>query len=51
MKYGCMRDAKFFDQVKDTLLYKTTKGEYLTLQEYLSKNEGKLRRQKGDLHQ
>ena len=38
----CMRDAKFFDQVKDTLLYKTTKGEYLTLQEYLSKNEGKL---------
>ena len=42
VKYGCMRDAKFFDQVKDTLLYKTTKGEYLTLQEYLSKNEGKL---------
>ena len=42
VKYGCMRDAKFFDQVKDTLLYKTTKGEDLTLQEYLSKNEGKL---------
>lgn len=42
VKYGCMRDAKFFDQVKDTLLYKTTRGEYLTLQEYLSKNEGKL---------
>ena len=42
VKYGCMRDAKFFDQVKDTLLYKTTKDEYLTLQEYLSKNEGKL---------
>ena len=42
VKYGCMRDSKFFDQVKDTLLYKTTKGEYLTLNEYLSKNEGKL---------
>lgn len=42
VKYGCMRDGKFFDQVKDTLLYKTTKGEYLTLSEYLSKNEGKL---------
>lgn len=42
VKYGCMRDAKFFDQVKDTLLYKTTRGEYLTLQEYLSKNEGRL---------
>ena len=42
VKYGCMRDSKFFDQVKDTLLYKTTKGEYLTLNEYLSKTEGKL---------
>ena len=42
VKYGCVRDAKFFDMVKDSLLYKTTKGEYLTLQEYLAKNEGKL---------
>ena len=42
VKYGCMRDAKFFDQVKDTLLFKTTKGEYMTLQEYLAKNEGAL---------
>lgn len=42
VKYGCVRDAKFFDQVKDTLLYKTTKGAYLTLSEYLAKNEGKL---------
>ncbi|MEG0126578.1 MAG: molecular chaperone HtpG, partial [Clostridia bacterium] len=37
-----MRDAKFFEQVKDTLLFKTTKGEYLTLNEYMAKNEGKL---------
>ncbi|MCI6377851.1 MAG: molecular chaperone HtpG [Clostridiales bacterium] len=42
VKYGCMRDGKFFDQVKDTLLYKTTKDTYYTLQEYLSKNEGRL---------
>lgn len=42
VKYGCMRDGKFFDQVKDTLLYKTTKDSYYTLQEYLSKNEGRL---------
>ena len=42
VKYGCMRDGKFFDQVKDTLLYKTTKGEYLTVQEYLSKHEDRL---------
>ncbi len=42
VKYGCVRDAKFFDQVKDTLLYKTTRGEHMTLSEYLAKNEGKL---------
>lgn len=42
VKYGCMRDGKFFEQVKDTLLYKSTKGEYFTLQEYLAKHEGKL---------
>ena len=42
VKYGCVRDAKFFDSVKDTLLYKTTKGDHVTLAEYLAKNEGKL---------
>ncbi len=40
VKYGCMRDSKFYDQVKDTLLFKTTKGDYLTLSEYLAKNGG-----------
>ncbi|HPJ01398.1 MAG TPA: molecular chaperone HtpG [Candidatus Limiplasma sp.] len=42
VKYGCMRDGKFFDMVKDSLLYKTTKGEYYTLQEYQARNEAKL---------
>ena len=42
VKYGCMRDNKFFEQVKDTLLYMTTGGAHVTLSEYLSKNEGKL---------
>jgi molecular chaperone HtpG len=42
VKYGCIRDSKFFDMVKDTILFKTTKGEYLTLQEYMARNEGKL---------
>ena len=42
VKYGCMRDSKFFEQVKDTLLFKTTKGEYLTLDEYIAQNEGAL---------
>lgn len=42
VKYGCVRDAKFFDQVKDTLLFKTTKGDYVTVNEYLAKNEEKV---------
>ena len=42
VKYGCLRDAKFFDQVKDTLLFTSTKGDFLTLAEYLSRNEGAL---------
>ena len=42
IKYGCMQDAKFFDQVKTALLYKNTAGSYFTLEEYISKNEGTL---------
>ncbi len=42
VKYGCMRDSKFFDQVKGTILYKSTKGEYFTVDEYFAKHEGKL---------
>lgn len=38
VKYGCIRDEKFYDRVKKALLFKTTAGEYLTLEEYRSKN-------------
>ena len=38
VKYGCMRDAKFFDSVKNAILFKTTAGEYLTQDEYLKRN-------------
>ncbi len=41
VEYGCTRDSKFFDRVKDLILYKTTDGEYLTAPEYLEKNQGK----------
>ncbi len=41
VKYGCVRDAKFYDMVKPSLLFKTTAGEYLTLDEYKARNEGK----------
>ena len=41
VEYGCTRDPKFFERVKDIILYKTTDGEYLTAPEYLEKNAGK----------
>ena len=41
VKYGCIKDVKFFDSVKGSILYKTTAGDYLTMDEYKSRNEGK----------
>ncbi|MBE6713011.1 MAG: molecular chaperone HtpG [Ruminococcaceae bacterium] len=41
VEYGCTRDPKFFERVKNIILYKTTDGEYLTAPEYLEKNAGK----------
>lgn len=34
VKYGCMRDEKFYDRVKDYIIYKTINGEYKTLDEF-----------------
>ena len=41
VKYGCMKDNKFFESVKPVLLMKTTAGEYLTLEEYATRNSEK----------
>lgn len=38
IKYGCLKDEKFYDRVKKALLFKTTTGEYLTLEEYRNRN-------------
>ena len=37
IKYGCLRDEKFFEKVKDILLFKDIAGDYLTLAEYQEK--------------
>ena len=42
VKYGCLRDQKFYDAVKGSLLLKTTAGEYYTPEEYRARNEGKV---------
>ncbi len=41
VKYGCMKDQKFYEKVKDVLLLKTVKDEYLTLSEYQTRNGDK----------
>ncbi len=37
VEYACIRDKKFFDRVKDSLIFRTTDGEYLTVAEYNEK--------------
>ena len=41
IKYGCMREEKLYDKVKDALLLKTTDSVYETVSEYLEKNKEK----------
>lgn len=31
VKYGCLKDDKFYDKVKDAVLFKTTGGEFITV--------------------
>ena len=38
VKYGCIKDNKFYERVKAAILYKTTDGTYMTLSEYCEKN-------------
>ena len=42
IKYGVMRDEKFAERMKDCLLFKTTEGKHLTLDEYKRANGEKL---------
>ncbi|MBQ6173410.1 MAG: molecular chaperone HtpG [Clostridia bacterium] len=46
VRYGCMTDQKFYEQMKPALLYHLTDGGYQTLQEYRDesgqKTEGKV---------
>lgn len=42
IKYGCMSDKKFFEQIKPAILLKTNKDAYLTVEEYINQNESKI---------
>ena len=41
VKYGCIREEKFFERVKDIIIYKNINGEYTTLKDYLDRNSDK----------
>ena len=41
IKYGCLRDDKFYDRVKDVIIYKNLDGKYITLEDYLAGKEKK----------
>ncbi len=40
VEYACMRDRKFYDRVKDSLLFKLTDGKYVTVDEYFKTEDG-----------
>ena len=38
IKYGCLKDSKFGDKMKDAILMKDLDGRYLTVEEYLKRD-------------
>jgi molecular chaperone HtpG len=41
VKWGILHDDKFYDRIKSCLIFKTTSGDWITLDDYKSRNEGK----------
>ena len=41
IKFGCLKDEKFCDKMKDYMLFKNLEGKYLTLPEYLEAGKEK----------
>lgn len=41
IKFGCLKDNKFYDKIKDVILYKTIDGRHINLKEYLADNQDK----------
>jgi molecular chaperone HtpG len=39
IKYGFVTDEKFFEAMKDHLIFKSTSGDWVTIDEYLARNE------------
>ena len=41
IKYGVMRDEKFYDRMKDALIFRNLDGKYMTLKECIDENKEK----------
>lgn len=41
IKFGCLKDQKFFESVRGSILFKSTDDKYYTLDEYLLRNKDK----------
>ncbi|RBP43999.1 molecular chaperone HtpG [Garciella nitratireducens] len=39
IKYGILKDDKFYERIKDILIFKTTDSKYVTLEEYLERQK------------
>ena len=39
IKFGCLKDEKFYEKMKDFIIFKNLDGKYLTLQECLDENK------------
>lgn len=42
IKFGCIKDEKFYDRVKDIILFKTINGNFETLDEFKENNKNKI---------
>lgn len=40
IRFGCVKDEKFYEKMKDYMLYKDLDGKYLTLKEYIKASKG-----------
>ena len=43
IKFGCLKDEKFCDKMKDAVLFKNIDGKYLTLKDCVEENGGELK--------
>ncbi len=39
IKYGCVKEEKFYDRIKGSLIYKTISGKYQTIDEFIADNK------------